>query len=209
MNTKVRDAMDGVTQLIETAAGWACVALALYVLAFVDLTGNGRLVDALRGALEERPAQSWRGPMAVKTVVVPVNTVNQERREQNRMLLIPDADEPEVAVAVRAEAAQPAFPAAAAAAASAPAWKRSLAGGLRKLRIYGKGEERSSASAYVQAPARAEEGAAAAGAEARSAARSGGASARAGYVNYGRATRSDIMGGAAGPVYNFRRNSKR
>lgn len=148
----VGEAASWLSEALETAAGWALIVVAAYGLLFVDLTGNGRLWDALRGAIQENaqlppPAKN----MAVEMHVVPVRPPDEAVKAQNHMLLVPEEPEKEISVPVAA-AVQPARPEAltdapADARASGKDWKKHLTSRLRTFTVYGEGEEHSSASA--------------------------------------------------------------
>lgn len=209
MAPKVKEAVGWISEAVETAAGWAIVAVALYGLLFVDMTGNGRLWDAIRGVAQDsfsaKPAT--RGDVAVEVRRVPVRPPDMSVKAQNRMLLIPEVPDREIDVAVVASQ-QPA--AAADRVTDAPAdahagkdWRVHLKGELRRFTVYGQGEERSSASAAVsQGPlATAVADSAPTPATAASAYRVGsGAAARPGIG----ARVTPVSDGAADGVRNFR-----
>lgn len=156
MAPKVKEAMSWMSDAIETAAGWAIVAVAVYGLLFVDMTGNGRLWDAIRGVAQDSVPAKTSGNVAVQIRRVPVRPADYETKAQNRMLLVPEVPDKEIEVAVAAP--QPSsgdqLTDAPADAHAGKDWRVHLTGEMRKFSVYGKGEERSSASASaVSAPA--------------------------------------------------------
>jgi len=156
MAPKVKEAMSWMSDAVETAAGWAIVAVAVYGLLFVDMTGNGRLWDAIRGVAQDSVPAKTPGNVAVQIRRVPVRPADYETKAQNRMLLVPEVPDKEIEVAVVAP--QPAsgdqLTDAPADAHAGKDWRVHLKGEMRKFSVYGKGEERSSASASaVSAPA--------------------------------------------------------
>lgn len=156
MAPKVKEAMGVVSDALETAAGWAIIALAVYGILFVDVTGNGRLWDAIRGVAKDTVAVAPAPKGGVQMRVVPVRPPDMEVKTQNHMLLVPEAPEEELHVSVSAPAAG-----APDQLTDAPAddhagkdWRVGLQGNLRKFTVYGQGEEHSSASASAgSAPA--------------------------------------------------------
>lgn len=155
MAPKVKAAVGMVSDAIETACGWAIVVFAVYGLLFVDVTGNGRLWDAVVGVARESTATTAQRNTAVQTRVVPVRPVDPMKKAQDRMLLIPEEPQQEIAVPVLASN-QPTdqMTDAPADAGAGKTWKKSLKGSLRTFTVYGNGEEHSSASASAgSAPA--------------------------------------------------------
>jgi hypothetical protein len=150
MAPKVKEAFAVMSDAVETACGWAFVAVALYALLFVNMTGNGTLWESIRGVLRDESAAAPK-VAAVQTRVVPVRPVDAATIEQNRMLLIPNEPVKEFAVTVAAPD-QPARAAdqitdAPSDAKAGKDWRKHLAGSLRTFTVYGEGEQRSSASA--------------------------------------------------------------
>jgi hypothetical protein len=155
MAPRVKEAVNWLSDALETAAGWAIVAVALYGILFVDISGNGRLWDAVRGVAQDTTQSAPVTKGGVQMRVVPVRPPDLAVKAQNHMLLVPEADEQELHVAVQAPAAAPEQ------LTDSPAdtragrdWRVGLKGKLRTFTVYGRGEERSSASASVgSAPA--------------------------------------------------------
>jgi hypothetical protein len=151
MAPKVKEAMGWMSEAFETACGWALVAVSVYCLLFLNLTGNGRLFDALRGAVQENLGLPVTPKtVAVQTRVVPVRPPDMEKKAQDRMLMISEAPEKEISVPVLA-AVQPRdadqITDSPSDSASGKDWRVHLTTQLRKFTVYGKGDERSSASA--------------------------------------------------------------
>ena len=145
------------SDVIETAAGWAIAAVAIYGLLFVDLTGNGRLWDALRGVAQDSVAVNAAKNGAVQMRAVPVRPPDLDVKAQNHMLVMPEVPDQEIQVPVYASAQTGAGEQLTDSPADTHAgknWHKHLNGEMRKFTVYGKGEERSSASASVgSAPA--------------------------------------------------------
>lgn len=207
MAPKVKEAMGWASEAIETAAGWAIVAVALYGLLFVDMTGNGRLWDAMRGVAKDsfaaQPAP--RGDVAVEVRRVPVRPPDLAVKAQNHMLLVPEVPDHEIDVPVVASNQSPA-PAdrmtdAPADAHAGKDWRVHIKGQMRTFTVYGRGEERSSASASVtDAPAAAADSAPTPSVAASAYRAGAGAIARPGIAS--RVT--PVSDGAADGVRNFR-----
>lgn len=153
MAPKVKEAMSWMSDAVETAAGWAIVVVAAYGLLFVDMTGNGRLWDAIRGVAQDSAPAKTPGNVAVQIRRVPARPADYETKAQNRMLLVPEVPDKEIEVAVAAPQPE-AMTDAPADAHAGKDWRVHLKGDMRKFAVYGKGEERSSASAAAaSAPA--------------------------------------------------------
>jgi len=154
MAPKVKAAMDWLTEAVSIALTCAVAAAGIYALLFVDITGNGRLWDALRGVAQDSAAQNHAGISVSRIRRVPVRPVDMEVEAQNRMLVLPEVTQQEIKVVVAA-ADQPRV-AAPEPLTDAPAdkgvgkdWRKHLAGEMRRFTVYGKGEQSSSASAAV------------------------------------------------------------
>lgn len=150
MAPKVKEAMGVMSDALETACGWAFVAVALYALLFVNMTGNGTLWDSMRGVFMDASVAAPKAA-AVQVRVVPVRPVDAMAVAQNRMLMVPG--EPEKEFAVPVVASQQAAVRPADQITDAPTdgktgdWHKHLNGSLRTFTVYGEGEQHSSASA--------------------------------------------------------------
>ena len=102
MAPKVKEAMGVISDAFETACGYAFCAVALYVLLFVNMTGNGTLWDSMRGVFMDISVQIPKDA-AVQTRLVPARPRDAMTKAQNRMLLIPDEPEKEFSVPVLAQ----------------------------------------------------------------------------------------------------------
>lgn len=155
MAPKVKEAVGVLSDALETACGWAIAALAVYALLFVDLTGNGRLWDAVRGVARDTTANATREPStaSVVTRVVPVRPPDMETKAQNHMLMVPEVPEQEIKVPVVAQIQRPddALTDAPADSHAGKDWRVHLKGELRSFTVYGQGEQSSSASASAAA----------------------------------------------------------
>jgi hypothetical protein len=153
MAPKVKEAMGVMSDALETACGWAFVAVALYALLFVNMTGNGTLWESMRGVFLDASIAPPKDA-AVQVRTVPVRPVDAMATAQNRMLMVPGEPEKEFKVPVLA-ANQPTR--AAGQITDAPSdgktgtdWHKHLDGSLRKFTVYGAGEQHSSASASAK-----------------------------------------------------------
>jgi len=162
MTAKAKSMFTVVSQAVETAAGYAFLAVGIYAAIFIDMTGNGSLWNTMRH-IQATAQEGVESPNATRVIKVPTQVVAGKAHE-DRILAVFDGAPPENAVAVyqapesagdRPEAAftdTPADPQ------SGKAWKVGLKGELRNFTVYGDGEQTSSASlaaapkAAVQAP---------------------------------------------------------
>ncbi len=149
MTAKVKSVLVVVSEAVETAAGYALVAVGLYAVIFVDMTGGGSLWNNLRNVKDE----GRESPTATRVIKVPTQ-VREEKAHEDRILAVFDDPTPktEVAAVHRAPDAveqrssveltdSPAEPGA------AQSWKRSIKGEMRSFTVYGRGEQTTSASA--------------------------------------------------------------
>jgi len=188
-----------VRQILEKMFGGAVIAVFAAVALFARVGDQPRLWDVL----SEHFSGSAAAPSGPNVIWV------DSQRPVNRMMVTADS------AFAPAEAAAPSAVKRAVAAAPAPAkssWARHLSGVLAFFDIHGPATQTSSASASVaSAPAGAAPApsapAGAAPASVAAAAPAAGATATA-YVNYGSASRSDIMSSASGPTYNFAGSKK-
>ena len=152
MAPRVKIAMGVMSEVLEMACGWAFVAVALYAMLFLNLTGNGTLWDSLRGIVGDAGPAPLLTNARVQTRVVPVRPIDDveaKTKAQNRMLLIPNEPEQEFKVPVLAQPGRGAdqITDAPADASAGKDWQRHLNGSLRTFTVYGNGEQGSSASA--------------------------------------------------------------
>jgi hypothetical protein len=155
MAPKVKAAMDLMTEAVSIALTCAVAAAGIYALMFVDLTGNGRLWDALRGVAQESSNADHPGINLSRVRRVPVRPVDMEAEAQNHMLVLPEVPQQEIKVVVaEAKPVSPEMAVAPEQMTDAPAdktagkdWRAHLTGALRTFTVYGEGEQSSSASA--------------------------------------------------------------
>lgn len=159
MTAKVKSVLTVASEALETAAGYALVAVGLYSAIFVDITGSGSLWRNLRNM----EAEGHDVPSATRVIKVPTQA-QEDKHYEDRMLAVFD-NRPavgEVAAVVRAPDAVEQRSAAdmtdspADEQAAAKPWKKSLKGELRSFTVYGQGEQTTSASASA-APASVQE----------------------------------------------------
>jgi hypothetical protein len=151
MAPKIKEAMGVLSGAVETACGWAFIAVAFYALLFVNMTGNGTLYDAARSMVLDAAGLPNPKKVDVQRRVVPVRPINSITAEQNRMLMVPGEPDKEFVVTVAASQ-QPVRPAeqitdAPADATAGTNWQKHLNGSLRTFTVYGNGDQTSSASA--------------------------------------------------------------
>ncbi len=151
MTAKVKSVLTVASEALETAAGYALVAVGLYAVLFVDMTGGGSLWNNLRHA-KETAQEGLESPNATRVIKVPTQ-VSVERPHEDRMLAVFDNTPPatEVAAVYPTQEAVPSRPSSAltdtpADPTSGKTWKRSLKGEMRSFTVYGKGDETTSAS---------------------------------------------------------------
>ncbi|MCM2303910.1 MAG: hypothetical protein NDJ72_04360 [Elusimicrobia bacterium] len=155
MTAKVKPVLTVLSEALETAAGYALVALGIYAAVFVDLTGGGSLWQTMRH-YKQTSQEGIESPNATRVIKVPTQAVEQKVHE-DRMLAVFD-EEPPAEVAAVYQAPEKAGQRPAAAFTDTPAdptsgktWKRSLKGELRNFTVYGKGDQTTSASMSVAA----------------------------------------------------------
>jgi len=155
MTAKVKSMLTVVSEVVETAAGYAFLAVGIYSALFIDVTGNGSLWNTLRH-LKDGGSETAAGPNATRVIKVPTQVVAGKAHE-DRILAVFDEPQPADTVAVyqapesvgeRPEAAftdTPADPDA------GKTWKVGLKGELRNFTTYGKGDQTTSATASAPA----------------------------------------------------------
>jgi len=130
---KLKEAARWFSDAIETACGWALLALTLYALIFMDLTGNGSAWNSLRGVARDAAP-------VTRVSVVP----HEDAGGRDRMLIASSGQEQSTPAAAQRPAA--AMTDAPAERASKGDWKAHLTGKLRSFVVYGQGEQTTSAS---------------------------------------------------------------
>lgn len=101
MVAAVKEALGWLSDAGRTACLWALGAVVAYGVLFVDMTGNGRLWDALHAVARD----AWAaGPVArdvsVRIRAVPARPPDLERKAQDHMLALPQVPEQEIRVPV-------------------------------------------------------------------------------------------------------------
>lgn len=158
MTAKVKSVLTVASEAVETAAGYALVAVGLYAAIFVDMTGGGSLWKTMH-SLQETAHEGVESPNATRVIKVPTQVV-AEKVHEDRMLAVFDEPEQTGTVAAVYQAPEATAQRPSAAMTDSPAdpqsgrtWKRSLKGELRNFTVYGKGEETTSAATASGAPA--------------------------------------------------------
>lgn len=86
MAEKAKSFLSAASFILETAAGWALLAVGLYSILFVDITGGGSLWNSLRGIKGHGVA-----PVPASYQVIKVDPRAQESgADRDRMLAVAD-----------------------------------------------------------------------------------------------------------------------
>lgn len=151
MTAKVKSVLTVASEVFETVAGYALVAVGIYAALFVDVTGGGSLWKSLNH-IQEVSSEGVQSPNATRVIKVPTQAIETKVHE-DRILAVFDEPEPEgmVAAVYQAPDASGQRPSAAltdtpAEPTSGKSWKKGLKGELRNFTVYGKGEEATVAS---------------------------------------------------------------
>ena len=151
MTAKVKSVLTVAAEALETAAGYALVAVGIYAAVFIDVTGGGSLWKTMRH-MQDTAQEGVESPNATRVIKVPTQVV-AEKVPEDRMLAVFDTAEPkgEVAAVYQDPDAIGQRPSAAftdtpAEPTSGKTWKRGLSGELRKFTVYGPSEQTTSAS---------------------------------------------------------------
>ncbi len=157
MTAKVKSVLSIAADALETAAGYALVAVGIYAAIFVDMTGGGSLWKTMRH-VQASGQEGVESPNATRVIKVPTQVV-EEKAHEDRMLAVFDDAPPTGTVAAVYPANDPrpsaAFTDTPADPKSGKTWKRGIKGELRNFTVYGKGEQTTSAAMAVgAAPAR-------------------------------------------------------
>jgi hypothetical protein len=185
---------------LDTLVTALIVVIAGSVVLFTNFDGQGRLWDRIAGNTPDE------APPVSATIV----HVAKESPAVNHMLVEPVENPVPEPAAAPAPAAHAEVAAAPPPAPKKQSWIRHIAGSLNPYSITGPATQHSSAQASatnVTASASASASASpsvSAPSQVAAAPIAPKAAARTSYVNYGNAPRSDIMGSASGPVYNFK-----
>jgi hypothetical protein len=146
MTSKAKETIGAISDALETACGWAIGVVLAYGILFVDLTGNGRLWDAIRGTLVNtyEPPIVRQGDYAVQMRLVPVRPEDMRVKAQNKLLQIPMGPDEEMKVPVVAptpSANADRVSDAPSDAGAAREWRTHLTSQLRSVAVYGHGEQ--------------------------------------------------------------------
>lgn len=150
----LKSALAGACEVLETSAGYALVAVAIYAVIFIDITGGGCLWDTV-GHLRASSQEEVESADAIRVIKVHTPAV-ADKVSEDRILAVFDAAPPEGAVAAVYQAPDALMrpserPAAAftdvpADPKSGKAWKIGLQSELRHFTVYGRGEQTTSVS---------------------------------------------------------------
>jgi len=154
MTAKVKSALSILSEALETAAGYALVAVALYAILFVDMTGGGSLWNSLKH-LQSTANEEISSPNATRVVKVPTQAVAEKVHEDRILAVFDEAPSGSVAAVYQAPESIVSRPSAAltdtpADVHAGKTWKRDIKGSLRSFTVYGHGDQ--TASAVMNAP---------------------------------------------------------
>jgi len=151
MTAKVKSVLSVAADALETAAGYALVAVGIYAAIFVDLTGGGSLWKTMRH-VQATSQEGIESPNATRVIKVPTQVV-EDKAHEDRLLAVFDDAPPSGTIAavypVSDQRPSAAFTDTPADPKSGKTWKRGIQGGLRNFTIYGKGEQTTSAAVTV------------------------------------------------------------
>lgn len=157
MSPKAKSFASTASDFVETAAGYALIAVGLYAALFVDLTGSGSLWNTM-GSMRETAHEGLESPNATRVIAVPTQPV-VEKVHEDRILAVFDDPTPTGQVAALYQAPDAVLQRPSAALTDTPAdpgagksWKRGLSGELRSFTVYGRGEEASVSAKMMRAP---------------------------------------------------------
>lgn len=148
----MREAADWTSEALETACGWALYVAIAYAIFFVDFTGRGHLWSNVSSMWREgRPAPAVAQHEGVR--VIKLGPAAEKRDDSVGLASLdykyisdaPQQDKALVAVNERPVAALTDVPADPEASGKKD-WKIGLKGELRNFKVYGDGEQTSSAS---------------------------------------------------------------
>jgi hypothetical protein len=160
MTAKVKSVLTVVSEALETAAGYALVAVGIYTALFVDLTGGGSLWKNIRH-LQETSQEGLESPNATRVIKVPTQAVVEKVHEDRILAVFDSAPATEVAAVYEAPESAASRPSAAftdtpADPQSGKTWKKGIKGELRNFTVYGKGDQTTTAAMTVGPGAREE-----------------------------------------------------
>ena len=137
----MRSALIACAEALETAFVWSLLAVGLYLVTFIDVTGAGSLYTSL-GGLRENAQAAGENPNALRAIVVPARA-REAASMENRVLVVVDheLEEPVVSALIPAPDSFVGWPSMGGADSSN--WKRGLKGRLRNFTVYGQGDQAS------------------------------------------------------------------
>lgn len=154
MTAKVKSALSILSEALETAAGYALVAVGLYAILFVDMTGGGSLWNSLKH-IQSTSNEEMSSPNATRVIKVPTQAVAEKVHEDRILAVFDEAPSGSVAAVYQAPESIVSRPSAAltdtpADTQAGKTWKRDIKGSLRSFTVYGHGDQ--TASAVMSAP---------------------------------------------------------
>jgi len=156
MTAKAKSVLSVAGEALETAAGYALIAVALYAVVFVDITGGGSLWKTM-GYVHEGAQEGIESPNATRVIKV-ATQVGETKAHEDRILAVFDQGPSEQVAQVVYQAPDATDHRPSAALTDTPAdpeagkdWKVGLKGELRSFTVYGAGQETTSASGSTAA----------------------------------------------------------
>jgi|CXWL01.1.fsa_nt_gi hypothetical protein len=148
MSAQARSALAAFSNALEKALAWSLLAVGLYLVAFVDMTGTGSLYSSLAG-LHESAQTAEESPNALRAIAVSARP-RERAAPENRLFVVVDRElkEAEVSASIPAPDSFVGWPGTGLA--DSPAdfkagknWKVGLRGRLRNFTVYGQGDQAS------------------------------------------------------------------
>lgn len=158
MTAKVKSALTVLSEALETAAGYALVAVGIYAAIFIDMTGSGSLWKTMRH-VQATAHEGVESPNGTQIVKVPTQPVVEKVHEDRILAVFDEAPADGVVSAVyqapgsRSQRPSAAFTDTPADPNSGKTWKRGIKGELRNFTVYGNGDAKTSATSAVGATA--------------------------------------------------------
>lgn len=162
MPAKVKFVLSVAGEAIETAAGYALIAVGIYAALFLDLTGSGSLWNTMRH-VKATSQEGLESPNATRVIKVATQPIVAKAHE-DRILSVFDEASAEGSVTALYQAPEATGLRPSAAFTDTPAdpnsgkiWKRGIQGELRNFTVYGKSDQTTSATMFGGgSPARSE-----------------------------------------------------
>ena len=90
MTAKARTVLTVISEVLETAAGYALVAVGIYSALFVDMTGSGSLWKTMHH-FQDTVQEGVQSPNATRVIKVPTQPLVEKAHEDRMMAVFDDA----------------------------------------------------------------------------------------------------------------------